>query len=66
MRCAGTSAFEQNIHECCAQRVEKNEAELKKKLSTVVKDKTKIQETIGELDKYKKEALMKTWEKVNK
>ncbi|KAJ3053885.1 Structural maintenance of chromosomes protein 2 [Rhizophlyctis rosea] len=46
-------------------RVEKNEVELKKKLATVVKDKTKIQETIGELDKYKKEALSRTWEKVN-
>ena len=46
-------------------RVEKNELELKKKLSTVVKDKAKIQETIGELDKYKREALLKTWEKVN-
>ncbi|KAJ3044691.1 Structural maintenance of chromosomes protein 2 [Rhizophlyctis rosea] len=46
-------------------RVEKNEVELKKKLATVVKDKTKIQETIGELDKYKKEALLKTWGKVN-
>lgn len=46
-------------------RVEKNEIELKKKLSTVVKDKKKIEETITELDKYKREALLRTWEKVN-
>ncbi|KAJ3290770.1 Structural maintenance of chromosomes protein 2 [Borealophlyctis nickersoniae] len=47
-------------------RVEKNEVELKKKLATVMKDKTKIEKTITELDKYKREALLKTWEKVNK
>ncbi|KAJ3186681.1 Structural maintenance of chromosomes protein 2 [Gaertneriomyces sp. JEL0708] len=46
-------------------RVEKKETQLKQMLSTVQKDKRKIQETIAELDKYKKEALRKTWEKVN-
>lgn len=45
--------------------VEKREAELKKMLSTVLKDKQKIEDTIEELDRYKLEALQKTWEKVN-
>ena len=31
----------------------------------VVKDKTKIEETVAKLDDYKKEALKKTWEIVN-
>lgn len=35
------------------------------KLSTVKSDKKKIESTIGELDQYKKEALHKTWTKVN-
>ena len=34
-------------------------------MSTVLKDKSKIEETIGELDRYKRDALAKTWEKVN-
>ena len=34
-------------------------------LSTVMKDKEKIEETIEELDRYKRDALQKTWEKVN-
>ena len=34
-------------------------------LSTVIKDKEKIEETIAELDRYKRDALQKTWEKVN-
>jgi chromosome segregation ATPase len=34
-------------------------------LSTVLKDKEKIEETIEELDRYKRDALQKTWEKVN-
>ncbi|TPX71866.1 hypothetical protein SpCBS45565_g00860 [Spizellomyces sp. 'palustris'] len=46
-------------------RVEKKETQLKQMLATVKRDKRKIQETIGELDKYKREALRKTWEKVN-
>lgn len=45
--------------------VEKKEASLKKMLSTVLKDKEKIEETIVELDRYKRDALQKTWEKVN-
>lgn len=45
--------------------MEKKETTLKQMLATVKKDKRKIQETIGELDKYKREALQKTWEKVN-
>ncbi|KAL7424509.1 Structural maintenance of chromosomes protein 2 [Cryptotrichosporon argae] len=45
--------------------VEKKEQALKKMMATVLKDKSKIEETIGELDHYKRDALMKTWEKVN-
>ncbi|KAH0608571.1 uncharacterized protein H6S33_001705 [Morchella sextelata] len=44
--------------------VEKKEVALKTMLRTVVKDKRKIEETIQSLDKYKKEALHKTWQKV--
>ncbi|KAF8885194.1 condensin complex subunit SMC2 [Infundibulicybe gibba] len=43
--------------------VEKREADLKKNLATVMKDKEKIEETIEELDRYKRDALQKTWEK---
>ncbi|KAI9059485.1 P-loop containing nucleoside triphosphate hydrolase protein [Trametes sanguinea] len=45
--------------------VEKNEADLKKMLATVMKDKAKIEETIMELDRYKRDAVEKTWRKVN-
>ncbi|KAL6711008.1 Structural maintenance of chromosomes protein 2 [Coniothyrium glycines] len=45
--------------------VEKKEASLKRNMSTVIKDKSKIEETIVKLDEYKKEALHKTWRKVN-
>ncbi|KAI9706941.1 MAG: Structural maintenance of chromosomes protein 2 [Bogoriella megaspora] len=45
--------------------VEKKEASLKNMMRTVIKDKRKIEETIESLDEYKKEALLKTWEKVN-
>jgi structural maintenance of chromosome 2 len=45
--------------------VEKKEASLKNMMRTVVKDKKKIEETIVQLDEYKKDALQKTWEKVN-
>jgi structural maintenance of chromosome 2 len=45
--------------------VEKKEASLKNKLKTVIRDKRKIEETIETLDHYKKDALQKTWEKVN-
>lgn len=45
--------------------VEKKEASLKNMMRTVVRDKTKIEETIESLDEYKKEALHKTWSKVN-
>lgn len=45
--------------------VEKKERELLKMHSQVVKDKSKIEETIGKLDAYKKDALQKTWAKVN-
>lgn len=45
--------------------VEKKEMSLKNMMRTVIKDKSKIEETIVSLDEYKKEALHKTWEKVN-
>ncbi|KAF2762951.1 RecF/RecN/SMC protein [Pseudovirgaria hyperparasitica] len=45
--------------------VEKKEAALNNMMRTVKKDKKKIEETITNLDEYKKEALYKTWEKVN-
>jgi chromosome segregation ATPase len=47
------------------QSVEKKETSLKKMLATVLKDKEKIEATIEELDRYKRDALQKTWEKVN-
>lgn len=34
-------------------------------MSTVQKDQSKIEETIAELDRYKRNALQTTWEKVN-
>ncbi|KAK4629022.1 Structural maintenance of chromosomes protein 2 [Fulvia fulva] len=45
--------------------VEKKETALKQMMRTVIKDKKKIEETIATLDEYKKEALYKTWSKVN-
>jgi len=45
--------------------VEKRETALKKMLAQVLKDKEKIEATIEELDRYKRDALEKTWEKVN-
>ncbi len=45
--------------------VEKKEASLKNMMKTVIRDKRKIEETISSLDQYKKEALLKTWTKVN-
>ncbi|OZJ01733.1 hypothetical protein BZG36_05299 [Bifiguratus adelaidae] len=45
--------------------VEKKEASLKGMLSTVQKDKMKIEDTINSLEDYKKQALEKTWEKVD-
>ena len=45
--------------------VEKKEAALKNMMRTVVRDKRKIEETIAKLDDYKREALQKTWRKVN-
>jgi structural maintenance of chromosome 2 len=45
--------------------VEKKEVALKSMMKTVIRDKKKIEETIDSLDEYKKEALHKTWSKVN-
>lgn len=45
--------------------VEKKEGELKTMLATVLGDKSKIEETITELDRYKRDALQTTWKKVS-
>jgi structural maintenance of chromosome 2 len=45
--------------------IEKKEAALKQNMATVLKDKSKIESTILELDRYKLEALTKTWKQVN-
>ena len=45
--------------------VEKKEQALKTMMSTILKDKDKIEDTIKELDRYKKDALETTWRKVN-
>ena len=44
--------------------IETKEVALKKLLSTVMDE--KIKETIEGLDRYKRDALWKTWEKVNR
>ena len=46
-------------------RIEKKEVNLKSMVSTVKKDRLKIENTIDKLNEYKKETLMKTWTKVN-
>ncbi|KAI3648547.1 hypothetical protein MP228_006401 [Amoeboaphelidium protococcarum] len=46
-------------------RVVQKEQSLKQMLATVRKDKEKIEETIQQLDHYKREALQRTWQKVN-
>ncbi|KAG8215877.1 condensin complex subunit SMC2 [Butyriboletus roseoflavus] len=47
------------------ETVEKKESEIRKMMATVLKDKEKIVDTIAELDRYKRDALQKTWEKVD-
>lgn len=46
--------------------VEKKDASLQHMLSTVLRDKNKIEQTIAELDRYKKDALQTTFEQVNR
>lgn len=46
--------------------VEKKDASLQHMLSTVLKDKSKIEQTIAELDRYKTDALRTTFEQVNR
>lgn len=46
--------------------VEKKDASLQHMLSTVMRDKSKIEQTIEELDRYKKDALQATFEQVNR
>lgn len=45
--------------------VEKKETALKRMVHQISADKAKINDTIAELDRYKKDALDKTWRKVN-
>lgn len=45
--------------------VEKRERELMTMYRQVLKDKSKIEETVAKLDEYKREALQKTWEVVD-
>ncbi|KAK7206631.1 condensin subunit [Myxozyma melibiosi] len=45
--------------------IEKKEIALRNMMKTIEKDKRKIEDTIISLDQYKKEALHKTWQKVN-
>ncbi|CCH46502.1 Structural maintenance of chromosomes protein [Wickerhamomyces ciferrii] len=45
--------------------VEKKETALKQMIKTIEKDKSKIEETIVTLNEYKRETLVKTWEKVS-
>jgi structural maintenance of chromosome 2 len=45
--------------------VEKKETSLKQMIRTIEKDKSKIEETIVTLNEYKRETLLKTWEKVS-
>ncbi|QLL32266.1 hypothetical protein HG536_0C04350 [Torulaspora globosa] len=46
------------------ENLEKKESSLKAMISTIEKDKIKIQETIAKLNEYKKDTLIKTWNKV--
>ncbi|CCC70262.1 hypothetical protein NCAS_0E01920 [Naumovozyma castellii] len=46
------------------ENVEKKESALKVMIRTIEKDKVKIQETISKLNEYKRDTLIKTWEKV--
>ncbi|WFD18702.1 Structural maintenance of chromosomes protein 2 [Malassezia caprae] len=46
--------------------VEKKDASLQHMLSTVLRDKNKIEQTITELDRYKKDALQTTFEQVSR
>jgi structural maintenance of chromosome 2 len=45
--------------------VEKKESSLKQMIRTIEKDKAKIEETIVTLNEYKRDTLIKTWEKVS-
>jgi chromosome segregation ATPase len=47
-------------------RLEKEENSLEHKLAIVTGDKDKIRETIATLDEKKREALLNTWQKVNR
>lgn len=46
-------------------RVEKKEADAKRMMETVLVDRQKIEDTIAQLDQFKREAMEKTWTTVN-
>lgn len=52
-----------SIHTIDAE--EKQEAETKRKLATVLKDRGKMVETIETLDQHKRDTVEKVWHKVN-
>jgi len=61
----GESEYKPDLQYVAHLSVEKKEQALKKMMATVLKDKGMIEDTIIELDRYKRDALAKTWEKVN-
>jgi structural maintenance of chromosome 2 len=50
----------------CAHSVEKQEEKLKKQYKQILADRANIETTVAQLDEYKKEALVSTWQKVNR
>lgn len=48
------------------EKLESREASLRQMMNTIKKDKSKIEQTITTLDKYKLEALYETWNAVNR
>lgn len=47
------------------ENVEKKESSLRHMIKTIVRDKSKIEETINKLDDYKRTTLVETWHKVS-
>jgi structural maintenance of chromosome 2 len=46
--------------------VEKQEEKLRKQYKQILADRANIEKTVAQLDEYKKEALVSTWQKVNR
>ncbi|KAI0034810.1 condensin complex subunit SMC2 [Vararia minispora EC-137] len=47
------------------ERDEQKEADITRKLDSVLTDRKRIEDTVAELDRLKRDTLLKTWEKVN-